>query len=64
MNLSGAYGHVGPLANRIVIYVVLASTFITIFTSIFQLYEIYKKNISGIEIRMIEVCDSYSKNIA
>lgn len=64
MNILGVIKHASPLAKKIVISVVLASTFITIFTSVFQLYEIYKVDVSGIKTRMNEVRDSYSKNIA
>ncbi|WP_126456916.1 PAS domain-containing protein [Sulfuriflexus mobilis] len=52
------------LARRLVIYVVLASTLITVFTSAFQLYEIYKVDVSGIESRLNEIRDSYVDNIA
>lgn len=64
MKKSGILNKVSPLARRMVLYIVLGSTFITIFTSLFQLYQIYKVDISGIEVRMNEVRDSYSKNIA
>lgn len=53
-----------PLAKRMVISVVLASTFITIFTSSFQLYGIYRVNVSAIETRLNDIRVSYSKNIA
>ncbi len=52
------------LARRLVIYVVLASTFITIFTSSFQLYEIYKNDISDIDARLKEIGDTYVDTIA
>ncbi len=52
------------LAVRLALYVVLVSTFITIFTSAFQLYEIYKTDISAIELRLNEIRDSYTENIA
>ena len=64
MKKTSVFKNISPLAKRMVIYVVLASTFITIFTSIFQLYEIYKTNVKGIEVRINEVRDSYGKNIA
>lgn len=52
------------LARRLALYVVLASTFLTIFTSAFQLFEIYKTHISHIEVRLNEIRDSYSDNVA
>ncbi len=52
------------LARRLVIYVVLASTLITVFTSAFQLLEIYKSDVSGIELRLSEIRDSYADNLA
>ena len=52
------------LARSFVIYMVLASTLIAIFTSAFQLYELYSKEKSGIELRLQEIEDSYSENIA
>ena len=64
MKLFNYYQNISPLARKMVFYVVLASTFITIFTSAFQLYEMYKVDVSAIEIRLNEVRDSYSKNIA
>jgi len=64
MKLLNYYQHISPLSRKMVFYVVLASTLITIFTSAFQLYEMYKMDVSAIEIRLNEVRDSYSKNIA
>lgn len=52
------------LARRLVIYVVLASTFITVFTSAFQLLGIYKSDVSSIELRLSEIRDSYAENLA
>lgn len=46
------------LAGRMAIYVVLASTFITMFTSGFQLYEEYRAEVSSIESRFSEIRDS------
>ena len=46
------------LAVRMVVYVVLASTFITIFTSSYQLYEEYRSEVSSIEMRFSEIRDS------
>jgi len=43
---------------------VLASTFITLFTSTFQLFEIYKNDVSSINQRLDEISDSYADNIA
>jgi len=52
------------LARRLVLYVVLASTFITIFTSSFQLYEIYNSDISAINKRLKEIGVAYVDTIA
>lgn len=52
------------LAVRMVVYVVLASTFITIFTSGFQLYEEYRSEVSSIELRFSEIRDSNRDIIA
>lgn len=52
------------LAVRMVIYVVLASTIITIFTSGFQLYEEYRSEVSSIEMRFNEIRDSNLNIIA
>lgn len=52
------------IARRLVLYVILASTFITVFTSVYQLYGIYESDIGGIELRLDEIRDSYSDNIA
>jgi len=46
------------LAAKLALYVVLASTFITIFTSAFQLYEEYTLGVSSIEMRLNEIRDS------
>ena len=64
MKLFNYYQHASPLAKKMVLYVVLASTFITIFTSAFQLYGIFKEDVNSIKTRINEVRDSYSKNIA
>jgi len=64
MKLLNYYQHASPLAKKIVFYVVLASTFITVFTSAFQLYEIYRVDVNEIEVRLEQVRDSYGKNIA
>ncbi len=55
---------ISPLALQLVIYIVIASSLITIFTSAFQLYQIYKTHINGIELRLNEIKDSYKDNIA
>lgn len=55
---------ISPLGKTIVLYVVLASTVITLFTSAFQLYLIYKTEVSAIEVRLNEIRDSYGQNIA
>ena len=52
------------LARSFIVYMVLASTLIAIFTSAFQLYELYSKEKTGIELRLDEIRDSYSANIA
>jgi len=52
------------LARRLVLYVVLASTFVTIFTSSFQLYEIYSSDVSVIDERLGEIGDTYVDTIA
>lgn len=54
----------GPLAKKMVLYIVLASTLITIFTSAFQLFQIYKTDVSLIHARLNEIRDSYGDNIA
>jgi len=64
MNLLNYYQHASPLAKKMVFSVVLASTFITVLTSAFQLYEIYRVDVNAIEIRLEQVRDSYGKNIA
>lgn len=52
------------LARRLVMYVVLASTFITIFTSGFQLFEVYSNDVSAINTRLKEIGDTYVDTIA
>jgi len=64
MKLLDYYQHISPLSRKLVFSVVLASTFITIFTSGFQLYGMFKEDVSSIKTRINEVRDSYSKNIA
>ncbi len=56
--------HISPLALQLVLYIVIASSLITILTSAFQLFQIYKTHINGIELRLNEIQDSYSNNIA
>ena len=64
MRVKSMFPSTGRLARKLVIYVVLASTFITFFTSAFQLYEIYRSDVSSIELRLNEIRDSYVDNIA
>ncbi|VAW91606.1 diguanylate cyclase/phosphodiesterase (GGDEF & EAL domains) with PAS/PAC sensor(s) [hydrothermal vent metagenome] len=59
-----SHKRISPIALQLVIYIVIASSVITIFTSAFQLYQIYKTHISGIELRLNEIRDSYSNNIS
>lgn len=61
---SNTVSRISPLARRLVIYIVLASTFITFFTSVFQLFEIYKSDLSKIESRLNDIQTTYSNNIA
>jgi len=64
MKILSFYKKSSNLSRLFVLYIVLASTFITILTSAFQLYDIYKNDISGIQKRLNEIQDSYSSNIA
>ncbi len=64
MMKSNIFKRSSRLARRLVIYVVLASTFITIFTSSFQLYEIYTNDVSEIDTRLEEIGVTYVDTIA
>jgi len=64
MTLLNPFQKSSRLAVRMVIYVVLASSIITIFTSGFQLYEEYRSEVSSIEMRFNEIRDSTLNIIA
>jgi len=64
MKLKSIFNRSNRLAWQLVLYVVLASTFITVFTSSFQLYEIYSKDIDAIDARLSEIGDTYVDTIA
>ena len=52
------------LARRLTIYVVLASTFVAIFTSAFQLYVDYRRDLNVIDERLDELEKTHLKSIA
>lgn len=52
------------LARRLILYMVLASTFITLFTSSFQLYESYNSDVSDINSRLDEISHTYVDTIS
>ncbi len=58
------FERIGPLAKKMVVYIVFASTLITILTSAFQLFQIYKTDVSRIQQRLNEIRNSYGDNIA
>lgn len=64
MTKSKVFHRSSRLARKLVIYVVLASTFITVFTSGFQLYEIYSSDVGKIDKRLQEIGDTYVDTIS
>ena len=64
MKLKSIFNRSNRLAWQLVLYVVLASSFITVFTSSFQLYEIYSSDIDAIDARLNEIGDTYVETIA
>ena len=64
MKIKNIFTRSSRLARRLVLYLVLASTFITIFTSGFQLYEIYVNDVKEIDTRLEEIGATYVDTIA
>ena len=64
MKIKNIFTRSSRLARRLVLYLVLASTFITIFTSGFQLYEIYINDVREIDTRLEEIGVTYVDTIA
>jgi len=58
------FNYKSRLAKRLAINVILASTFITIFTSAYQLFEIYKTDVKQIEFRLNDIQTGQSNSIA
>ncbi len=52
------------LARQLILYVVLASTLITILTTAYQLYGMYSRDMSQIDERLREIQDVHLQNIA
>ncbi len=52
------------LARQLILYVVLASTLITILTTAYQLYGMYARDVSQIDERLREIQDVHLQNIA
>ena len=52
------------LARRMVMYVLAFSLMLSVFTSIYQLYDVYKNDINNIELKLNEISESYAIDIA
>jgi len=64
MKFKNILGSSNRLTRRLIIYIVLASTLVTIFTSSFQLYEIYSADVLEINHRLNEISDTYVDTIS
>jgi len=54
----------GRLARRMGMYVILASTFITIFTSSIQIYTEFQREVSSVEVSLEQIKNTHLSNIA
>jgi len=52
------------LGRRLVLYMVIFSITLSLFTSIYQLYGVYKKDINNVTLELNEISESYSSDIA
>jgi methyl-accepting chemotaxis protein len=52
------------LGRRLVLYIIIFSITLSLFTSIYQLYGVYKKDINNVKLELNEISESYSADIA
>ena len=63
MNLTSKIYRKNTIARKFVVYIVLFSSFVTLFTTLFQIYNDYQISIKDVRNNLIQIQNSYQKSL-